>query len=139
MAAPTILYEDRETRLPEARQEGDQLWLTKNALTKSTGWELKPEGLCKGEICVPVPPARHDALASDNEVNLTEFARLIQQAFAHDQAHDVWYFGPPGWEWKTRLTSGKAPDFTLPDMQGQMHSFSEWHGRKRFLLFWATW
>ena len=32
-----------------------------------------------------------------------------------------------------------APDFALPDLDGQMRSSDEWDGRVRVVNFWATW
>ena len=32
-----------------------------------------------------------------------------------------------------------APDFTLPDLDGKLHSFSELRGKKVFLATWASW
>jgi hypothetical protein len=64
---------------------------------------------------------------------------LIEQPVAHDETNAVWYYGPPSWEWKSRLASRAAPDFELPDLSGHMHSLSELLGKKVFLLFWATW
>jgi peroxiredoxin len=32
-----------------------------------------------------------------------------------------------------------APDFTLPDLEGQRVSLSEWRGRPVLINFWATW
>jgi AhpC/TSA family len=143
MAGATVLYEDRETQVDGARMEGDALWLTLPALTAVSGWELKPEGVCKDEICVPVPEARREALLrtelSPALFNLSEFARLIEQPVAGDQVNSVWYFGPAGWEWKTRLSSREAPDFALPDLAGNSHRLSDLRGQKVFLLFWASW
>lgn len=143
MAAATVLYQDMETVAANAEAENEALWMTLPELIASTGWELKPEGVCKDEVCVPVPDARRAAIIREGPsgalVNLTEFARLIEQPVAHDAQNSVWYFGPAGWEWKTRLESRQAPDFTLPDLSGQMHSLSELRGRKIFLLFWASW
>jgi hypothetical protein len=143
VAAATVLYQESETQAEGARAEGPELWLTLPALTAVSGWELKPEGVCKEETCVPVPDARRSALirseASGTLFNLTEFARLIQQPFAYDENRAVWYFGPAGWEWKDRMTSRQAPDFELPDLAGRLHSLSELRGRKVFLLFWASW
>jgi hypothetical protein len=142
VAAATVLHEDRE-QLVDAVVERDDLWLTLPALTAATGWELKPEGVCKEEVCVPVPAQRRAALLRDSPggtlINVTEFARLIEQPFAHDERNAVWYFGPAGWEWRTRLSSEQAPDFTLPDLAGNEHSLSELLGKKVFLLFWASW
>ena len=139
MTTATVLYPDRETHSDGARLEGDALWIPLPELKAVSGWELKPEGVCKDEVCVPVPEARRQALIHDEDFNLTEFARLIEQPVAHDENQGVWYFGPAAWEWKSRLTSRVAPDFSLPDLSGQMHSLSELQGKKVFLLFWATW
>jgi AhpC/TSA family len=143
VSAATVLYEGREVEANGAEPRGDELWLTLSELTATSGWELKPEGVCKDEICVPVPDPRRAALirdgASGTLFNLTEFARLIEQPFAHDDGHAVWSFGPAGWEWKDRLSSRQAPDFSLPDLAGRMHTLSELRGKKVFLLFWASW
>jgi len=135
----TLLYQDAETQVDAARIDGDQLWLALSGLEAATGWDLEPEGVCKSGICVPVPDARRSELIRDDLFNLTAFADLIQQPVAHDKKNSIWYFGPAGWEWKSRLTSRHAPDFTLPDLAGQSHSLSELRGKKVFLLFWASW
>ena len=139
MTTATVLYQDREAHADGARLEGAGLWISLSELKAVSGWELKPEGVCKDEVCVPVPDARRQALIHDEEFKLTEFARLIEQPVAHDENHGVWYFGPAAWEWKSRLTSRVAPDFSLPDLSGHLHSLSELQGKKVFLLFWATW
>jgi hypothetical protein len=135
----TVLYQDRETHADGVRLDGNALWLPLSELKAVSGWELKPEGVCKDEACVPVPDARRQALIHGQEFNLSEFARLIDQPVAQDENHGVWYFGPAAWEWKSRLTSRVAPDFSLPDLSGHLHSLSELQGKKVFLLFWAAW
>ena len=139
MTAATVLYQGRETHPDVARLEGDELWTPLSALKTVSGWELKPEGVCKDEVCVPVPDGRRQALIRDDQFNLTEFARLIEQPVAHDENNAVWYFGPAAWEWKSRLTSRLAPEFALPDLSGRVHALSELHGKKVLLLFWASW
>src|SRR5688500_10201674 len=111
----TILYEDRSFETPEAHVDDAGLWLPLKVVADAIGWEHKPEGICRDDVCVPVPPNREsvlfrDSAQSDVDLNLTEFARLIEQPFAHDDVNDAWYFGPPAWEWKDRLSGGIAPD-----------------------------
>ncbi|MDQ1466262.1 MAG: hypothetical protein QOH10_677, partial [Actinomycetota bacterium] len=36
-----------------------------------TGWAVRPEGACKGELCVPLPPA---ARTADGRVDVTAVA-----------------------------------------------------------------
>ena len=139
MTTSTVLYQDQESRSDAARSSDDGLWVPLSELKRVSGWELKPEGVCKDEVCVPVPDTRRSALIRDAEFSLTEFARLIEQPVAHDENTNVWYFGPPAWEWKSRLASRVAPDFTLPDLSGQVHNLSELRGKKVLLLFWASW
>ena len=139
MTTATVLYQDRETQTGGARLDGDELWIRLSELRSVSGWELKPEGVCKDEACVPVPDSRRQALIHDDQLNLTEFARLIEQPVAHDETNSLWYFGPAAWEWRSRLTSRVAPDFELPDASGGIHTLSELQGKKVFLLFWASW
>ena len=143
MNEATVLYQGRETRVARAEIEGEALWLGLPDLAAASGWELKPEGICKDEVCVPVPAARRSRVirdsSSESQVNLTEFARMVEEPYAHDGNSSVWYFGPPAWEWKDRRAAHEAPDFSLPDLSGRMHTLSELRGKKVFLLFWASW
>lgn len=139
----TVLHQEQEATAQHAEPRGEELWLPLEELTAVSGWRLKPEGVCKDEACIPVSPVRRSALIRDSSTptlfNLTEFARWIEQPFAHDAKNAVWYFGSAGWDWKDRLASRQAPDFSLPDLEGRMHTLSELRGRKVFLLFWASW
>ena len=42
-------------------------------------------------------------------------------------------------EQPTMLEVATHPSFTLPDVEGTPHDFSEWQGKNRVLNFWATW
>ncbi len=141
--AATVLYRDRSTAVSISEKREDELWLTMRDLEATTGWEVKPEGVCRESICVPLPVDRQDRFVREidrsRRLNLAEFARLIEQPYAHDEAHNVWYFGPAGWEWKERLVSQQAPGFTLPDFEGRPHSLADYMGKKIFLLAWASW
>jgi len=50
---------------------------------------------------------------------------------------------PPAATQTIRLPQATAavtyPSFTLPDVSGTSHDFSEWDGKNRILNFWATW
>src|SRR5215510_16528776 len=54
----TIIYGDRPVSVAKATAEGDNLWLSLDDLRTTTGWELKPQGVCLGEVCVPIPAGR---------------------------------------------------------------------------------
>lgn len=139
----TVLYQDNVTTIADAIETGDDLWLTLPALHRAGGWELKPQGVCRDQICIPLPNGESSRYLRQEQgeqwFNLSAFARLIEQPLAHDSAHHAWSFGPPAWEWKARLTTRQAPDFTLADLQGRAYSLSSFHGKKVLLALWASW
>lgn len=138
--AVTIIYEDKITSVANAQPQGDDLWMPTRELRAATGWELKPQGLCRDERCVIIPPARRDQfLRADDLVNLCALARQVGQTVVHDDPHAVWFFGESADSRRNVLASLKAPDFTLPDLDGRMHSLSDYRGRKVLLLSWASW
>ena len=104
--------------------------------------ELKPQGVCRGEICYPLPPSCQSEFlreeAGKSWFNLTAFARLTSQAVAHDRSRSTWYFGVRP-DQRQQLSSLEAPDFTLPDIDGRLHSLSDFRGKKVFLVTWASW
>jgi hypothetical protein len=140
--AQTILYASNEATVDGARAEGDKLWVPATDLGRATGWELKPQGLCQGETCVPIPANRKgEWLDEKRGLNLTAFAAHLGQAVVHDADHSAWSFGPVARDGVGAGGSGlvEAPDFELPDLDGKLHSLSAYRGRKVFLFCWASW
>jgi hypothetical protein len=165
-APVTVVYDDVATEIATARVDGAELWVTMADLKRATRFELKPQGVCRDELCFPLPKERRGEFVRDNGgalwFHLTEFARLVRQPFAYDagegttensrslaalgmtnekartNATAVWYFGLRA-DQREGLTSLKAPNFTLPDMAGEMHSLADFRGKKVLLVTWASW
>lgn len=141
-ARATIVYDDVATQVTRDGDNPGQLWISNADLTRATHFEVKPQGVCRDQLCFPIPKARkHEFLRKDagkDLFNLTAFAQLVQQPVAHDAALSTWYFGLRSDQRQT-LSSLQAPDFTLPDMNGKMHSLSDFRGKKVFLVTWASW
>jgi hypothetical protein len=142
-APVTILSAGRITTVPQALVAGDDVWLTRAGLLDATGWEVKPEGLCRDAACIPLPPAPAATILSDHDderwFSVTAIARFAGQPYAHESAHHVWSFGPPAYERHSRAAADLAPNFTLPDFDGRPRSLAEFAGKKIFLLTWASW
>jgi hypothetical protein len=134
-----IIYCENALRGVEADTRGGGLWLTAADLERVSGWVLKPEGFCKGDVCVPVPPARKDEFASGGRFNLAALADLLGQPTVSDPDLRVFCFGEAASERTRKLRSLEAPDFTLPDLEGRMHSLSDYRGKKVLLVSWASW
>ncbi len=138
--ATTVLYDERAFVTQSERAEGGDLWLGFADLREATGWQVKPEGICRDERCVPIPPARRsEFLAPDGRFNLAAFARYLNEPVVHDDEFGVWFFGKAPAARRDALLAGKAPDFRLPDLDGKLHALSDYRGRKVLLLTWASW
>ena len=140
----TVLYEDTATTTTETpRPEGEDLWIPAAELPTVSAWELKPEGMCRDEICVPVPPDRAPSLVQRRDggswVNLAEFARYMGQPYAHDARGSVWSFGTAPGDRQAARETLEAPDFALSDLGGTVHRLSDHRGKKVLLALWASW
>jgi hypothetical protein len=133
-----IIYGDNVAKDVEADTQNG-LWLSGSDFTKVSGFERKPEGFCKGELCYPMPPTRAAEFERAGRYNLAALADLIGQPVVADDAHRVWCFGEASENRKRALTSLEAPDFSLPDLVGKMHSLLEHRGKKILLVSWASW
>jgi hypothetical protein len=108
-----------------------------NDFALATGWTLKIEGLCKGEICVPV---RDSAAMSDGEaVDIAEFARVTGRNMLVDETRHVVAMGEQASSRSASMATLEAPNFTLPDINGNLVSLSDFANRKKLLLAWSSW
>ena len=139
----TILYGTSAKEAKRAISDGENLWLSLPELSRATGWELKPEGACRGDVCVPIPVDRSETLVrgdgSDTQFNLAAFAQLLGAPVLHHAAPDVWCIGEDPGTRSERMMSLQAPDFQLPDIEGRRHRLSDYRGKRVLLLAWASW
>ena len=96
----------------------------------ATGWMLKPEGACKGEVCVPLRDVQGE------RVDVTALAEALGMPLVANAAHGVWSLGPEALGGRA-LTTAEAPDVTLPDLEGRPFRLSSLAGRKILLYAWA--
>lgn len=141
--ARTIIYDGNVTEVSVSDNATNDLWITTGDLTRATRFVIKPQGVCRDELCVPLPKNRKADFVSKKGAttwfNLSAFAKLINQPFVKDQKNGIWFFGAPAAEQNRHLTSLEAPNFTLPDMSGKRHSLSDFRGKKVLLVTWASW
>ena len=135
----TALYNGKTVELAEVLPDPTDLWVTADELTLITGFEVKPEGACLGEICIPL---RDDLTATRDGkkwINATALAGKVQQAVAHDAENGVWSFGQVPAAVQSTLGSAIAPDFELKDRDGNTVRLSDFRGKKVLLMTWASW
>ena len=138
-----LIYDGVITEVNTAPGAATDLWITTADLTRATRFVIKPQGVCRDEICFPLPKDRKAEFISKKGgmtwFNLSEFARLIKQPFTTDSKNGVWYFGRRMEEQNRFVTSLEAPNFTLPDLSGRLHSLTDFRGKKVLLVTWASW
>jgi hypothetical protein len=110
------------------------LAVTPDELIRRTGWDPKPEGLCRGEMCVPAPGARR----ADGMVDVGVVAERLGMPLVHDETHGLWALGPATASGRA-LSTAEVPDLELPDRDGNPFRLSSLHGRKVLLVAWASW
>jgi AhpC/TSA family len=139
----TVIYDDVATEVAVGPDLSADLWITTDDLLRATRFVIKPQGVCRDELCFPLPKSRKAEFVSKKGgktwFNLSEFAKLIRQPVVADQKNGVWYFGARDAEQNGYLTSLEAPNFTLPDLNGKPHSLTDFRGKKVLLVTWASW
>jgi hypothetical protein len=135
----TLLTESGEYAASGAEARGEALWCPAGEAEAATGWVAKPEGLCRGEVCVPLPAGRERDFVSDGRINLAALWRHLGRPVLHSDRGHVWVLAESAGDRATALASLQAPDFTLPDVAGRPHRLSDHRGKKVLLVTWASW
>jgi hypothetical protein len=128
----TVLYDDRTVTLTDVRADpartADALWVRKSDLRRINDFELKPQGACRADVCIPIPKS----MTSGAYFNLTAFAKKAGQAVVADPGVRLWSFSEIP---VVRM----APDVAVPDRAGQPVRLSSFRGKKVLLVTWASW
>ena len=113
-------------------------------LERRTGWAIKPEGACLGDICVPLPgEVRRD----DGTLDAAGLASRLGAPLLHDEDHGLWALGPATVSGRA-LATAHAPELELPawapdagegHRDGNPFRLSSLRGRKVLLVAWASW
>ncbi len=133
-ATLTLLHDGRTDEIAVA--DPARHTIPADALEATLGWELQPEGLCRGVVCVPVDQS---SLVREEGLDLGVFADALQRPLVTDEKHAVAALGASHHDRGEALTSLQAPDFTLSDLDGNRHSLSDQRGKKVLLVAYASW
>ena len=139
----TVLYDDRVIEIDRTLADPNDLWVVPEDLPRANGFELKPDGACLDELCVPVKQDRDSDLFVNRDgrgwLCVSELARRLGQSAVSDAEHRVWSLGEVPSVVKSTLESAIAPDFELLDRQGNPVRLSQFRGKKVLIVTWASW
>lgn len=105
----------------------DRLDIGSEKFRQATGWEIKPEGACKAEVCVPLPGGQFDLMSAADRLGMAVVA---------EPGHDLWAVGPETLGGRA-LSSADVSDLSLPDLDGNEFCISTLRGQKVLLVAWA--
>lgn len=139
----TVLYNERVVAIDQTLPDASDLWVQPDDLTRINDFVLKPEGACLDDLCIPVLQDRDSDMyvtrGGQGWFNVTGLADKLQQAHVTDYDDGIWSFGAMPLERRAFLRGGEAPDFALPDRNGNIVRLSDFRGKKVLLLTWASW
>lgn len=108
----------------------DSLDVGPERFAEATGWTIKPEGACKGDVCVP--------LDRSGGFDLEATADRLGMALVRDEGTGLWAVGPESLGDRA-LPSAEAPELVLTDLAGAEFRLSSLRGQKVLLVAWAPW
>lgn len=129
----TVLYGDRSVALDKIQADPKDLWVRKADLPKINDFEVKPQGACREDLCIPIDKN----LLKGEYFNLSGFARKIGEVAVADSS--VWSFGEIPVLRGSFTGSRVAPDFAVPDRKGKIVHLSDFRGKKVLVVTWASW
>lgn len=131
----TIISED--VRTVEGSRSGHRLLVAPDQLRAAIGWELKAQGLCRDDVCVPVRD--QNALFEGDALDLAAVAAALARPAVIDAEAGIAALALDAEGRHQALDQLNAPPFTLADLEGGTHGLEEWRGRKKLLVAFASW
>ncbi|MBM4205053.1 MAG: hypothetical protein FJ194_13035 [Gammaproteobacteria bacterium] len=104
--------------------------VSKTDFEAATGWAFKPEGACKGDVCIPLTPKPGATL------ELADITARMGLPLVSEPAHDLWAVGPDSVGAKA-LVSAEAPSLVLPDLDGNLFDLASLRDKKVLIYAWA--
>jgi hypothetical protein len=93
-----------------------------------TGWDIKPQGACKAEVCVP--------LGATDGFDLLATAERLGMAVVTDESTGLTAIGPESLGDRA-LATAQAPELVLDDIDGTTFRLSSLRGHKVVIVSWA--
>ena len=104
--------------------------IPKSEFEAGTGWQLKPEGACQGDVCIPLSQPAGDP------VDVARVAKDMGMPLVTAPEYGLWALGPASIGSRA-LASAQAPDLRLPGLDGKEFRLAGLRGQKVLLYAWA--
>lgn len=134
----TILYQGRRITLDETGS-GDHLLIRPEDLSRVNGFELKPEGACYEDLCIPLKKEMFVEQDGRRWFDLTAFADLLEQPWVADREASVWSFAEIPVKRQGMMVDAQAPDLEITDRKGEVVRLADLRGKKALIVTWSSW
>ena len=134
----TVLYQGRTVTLSETGN-GDGLLISPEDLPRVNGFELKPQGACYADMCVPMNEHLLVEQGDKQWFDLAAFADLLGQPYVVDKDANVWSFAEIPARSESMMVDGMAPDFEVTDRAGKVIRMTDLKGKKALIVTWSSW
>jgi hypothetical protein len=134
----TVLYQGNSITLSQIG-EGNNLLIRPEDLTGINGFELKPEGACFAEMCIPLTAELMVEQNGSQWFDLCAFAELLGQAYVADAETKVWSFAEIPAKRDSMMVDAMAPDFEVTDRKGNVIRMADLKGKKALIVTWSSW
>jgi hypothetical protein len=134
----TVLYQGKKVTLSETGN-GDGLLISPEDLPSINGFELKPQGACYADMCVPMNEHLLVEQGGKQWFDLAAFADLLGQPYVVDKDANVWSFAEIPARRDSMMVDGMAPDFEVIDRAGKVIRMTDLKGKKALIVTWSSW
>lgn len=134
----TVLYQGKATILAETG-DGDGLLIRPDDLARVNGFELKPEGACYQDVCIPITDDIVVERDGSTWFDLTAFADHLGQPYVADHDARVWSFVDIPAVRENMMLNALAPDLEVTDRQGNVIRLADLKGKKALIVTWSSW
>lgn len=137
MGAYTVLGDHGPVVVDVAESDG-RLLVHPSAIEAAIGWRVEPQGLCRGDVCVPYAAGRPASIGED-QIDLHDVADVLRRPVLVDGDVCVVVVGASAMDRREALRDRQLLELELADLDGVVHASSEWRGSKKLLVAFASW
>ena len=134
----TVLYQGKTIKL-ESTGAGAGLLIKPEDLIRINGFEIKPEGACFQDICIPLGEKLLVEQDGQAWFDLTAFAEMLDQPYVVDAESGVWSFAEIPAKRENMMLNAQVPDFEVTDRAGNVIRMADLKGKKALIVTWSSW
>lgn len=138
----TVLYQNKTIKLDATSTlagSDASLLIKPKDLPGVNGFEIKPEGACYNDLCIPMNKQLLVEQDGEQWFDLVAFAQLLDQPYVVDVEANVWSFAEIPAKRDNMMVNGQAPDFEVVDRKGQVIRMTDLKGKKALIVTWSSW